>query len=248
MDVLSLILTDDEEDWAFLHVMFNLLPKTRKKTREMILNRDSEGAFQILIKKYLLSEEDEFVKYFRVTPKIFYCVLEHISSELTTAPNNRVPNPISAEQMLCVTLRYMATGESHTSLSYSFRISRSWIGNIIKKVLCVLKIKLFFALPPPTKEQFESNGAQFGEKWNFPNVMGCLDGKHIRVQCPSRTGSLYYNYKDFFSIVLLALVGPNYKFIGVDIGSFGREGDAGDFKNKFMTQTPLLNRIYACIY
>lgn len=224
IQLLSLI--DDEEEWTYLQFLFLLF--MRKKPRDLILNRNTEGVFNILVKKYLLSEEDEFMKYFRVTPQLFYFILERISRELTREPYNRNLNPISAEQKLCVALRYMATGETHASLSYSFRISRSWIGIIIKEVLNAIKTKLFFALPPPTKEQFKQNGIEFGKRWNFPNVMGCLDGKHVRVQCPKKTGSLYYNYKDFFSIVLLALVGPNYKFIGVDIGSFGREGDAGD--------------------
>lgn len=95
---------------------------------------------------------------------------------------------------------------------------------------------MMFALPQPTKETFLENGIEFGKKWNFPNTMGCLDGKHIRIRCPNNTGSLYYNYKDFFSIVLFALVGPNYKFIAVDIGSFGREGDAGSLF-RFSTKT-----------
>lgn len=88
---------------------------------------------------------------------------------------------------------------------------------------------MFSALPQPTRDQLFRNGLEFGKRWHFPNVMGCLDGKHVRIRCPSKTGSLYYNYKDFFSIVLFALVGPDYKFMAVDIGSFGREGDAGLF-------------------
>lgn len=84
----------------------------------------------------------------------------------------------------------------------------------------------------PTKQEFISISEDFFNKWNFPNVLGCLDGKHIRIRCPNRTGSLFYNYKDFFSIVLLALVDANSKFIGLDIGSFGREGDAGIISEK----------------
>lgn len=83
------------------------------------------------------------------------------------------------------------------------------------------------AIPKPTQNQFSLISEEFHKKWNFPNVIGCLDGKHIRIRCPNRTGSLYYNYKDFFSIVLLALVDANNKFIAIDVGSFGREGDAG---------------------
>lgn len=228
IQMINFILYDSDEQELFdLYRLFCLLPKKRKKTRPMISNRNSEGAFKILIQKYLTSEEDEFVQYFRITPRLFYFILNYISSDITTPPSNRVPNPISAEQKLCVTLRFLATGETHASLSYSFRICRSWIGRIIKDVLCAIKAKLFFVMPSPTREQFQRNEIEFNERWDFPNCLGCLDGKHVRIRCPCQTGSLYYNYKDFFSIVLLALVGPDYKFIGVDIGSFGREGDAG---------------------
>lgn len=123
----------------------------------------------------------------------------------------------------------MATGETHASLAFSFRICQSWISQIIKDVLQAIKQKMFSALPSPTKQQFTKISEEFYRKWNFPNVLGCIDGKHVRIRCPNRTGSLYYNYKDFFSIVLLALVDANGKFIGIDIGSFGREGDAGYF-------------------
>lgn len=84
-------------------------------------------------------------------------------------------------------------------------------------------------MPNPTKEQFNEIEKEFNVRWNFPNVLGCLDGKHIRLQCPDNSGSLYYNYKDFFSMVLFALVDSIYKFIAIDVGSFGREGDAGIF-------------------
>lgn len=39
----------------------------------------------------------------------------------------------------------------------------------------------------------------------------------------------YFNYKDFFSIVLLEMVDANNKFVIVDIGSYGKEGDSSIF-------------------
>lgn len=218
---------DDDRDFFELYRLIRLLFQKRRKTRQMISNRSAEGAFNILIEKYLKTEEDQFVQYFRVSSRLFYSILDHISNDITKPPSYRVTNPISAEQKLCLTLRFLATGETYASLSYSFRISKSWISNIIQDVLAAIKMRMLFVMPSPTREHFERNEIEFEKRWNFPNCLGCLDGKHIRVQCPSKSGSLYYNYKDFFSVVLLALVGPDYKFIGVDIGSFGREGDAG---------------------
>jgi len=40
-------------------------------------------------------------------------------------------------------------------------------------------------------------------------------------------GSQYFNYKQFFSLVLLAIVDADYKFLYVDIGAQGSISDGG---------------------
>lgn len=58
-----------------------------------------------------------------------------------------------------------------------------------------------------------------------------MDGKHIRIVPLPDSGAMYYNnYKNFYSIVLLALVGPNYEFIYVEVGKNGRMSDGGVFE------------------
>jgi len=82
-------------------------------------------------------------------------------------------------------------------------------------------------LPSPTKEVWVQNEKRFRKQWNFPNAIGSLDGKHIRVKSPPSSGSLYYNYKGFFSIVLLAIANADFQFTAVDIGAYGSESDSG---------------------
>ena len=73
--------------------------------------------------------------------------------------------------------------------------------------------------------------AEFNEKWNFPHCIGAMDGKHVLIKPPPNSGSLYFNYKHSFSVVLLAVVDADYKFIYVDIGCNGRVADGGVFRN-----------------
>lgn len=84
---------------------------------------------------------------------------------------------------------------------------------------------------PDTKEEWEKIASEFKDLWNFPNCFGAMDGKHIAIQCPYKSGSNFYNYKQFFSIVLLALVDADYKFIYIDCGCNGRISDGGVFAN-----------------
>lgn len=82
---------------------------------------------------------------------------------------------------------------------------------------------------PSSSEEWEKIADEYFVKWNFPNCLGALDGKHVTIRCPRNSSSMNYNYKNTFSIVLLALADANYKLIYVDVGCKGRISDGGVF-------------------
>ncbi|GBO43734.1 Protein ALP1-like [Araneus ventricosus] len=81
-------------------------------------------------------------------------------------------------------------------------------------------------LPTPSKEQWENIASGFESTSNFPHCIGAVDGKHIRIISPCGGGSMYYNYKDYNSIVLMAVADSNYRFVYVNIGSYGKDCDS----------------------
>lgn len=82
---------------------------------------------------------------------------------------------------------------------------------------------------PHTEEEWKQIARDFYDNWQFPNCIGALDGKHIAIRCPQNSGSLYFNYKKTFSLVLMALADANYKLIYIDVGCKGRISDGGVF-------------------
>ena len=91
-------------------------------------------------------------------------------------------------------------------------------------------------LEPPEEEDWKRIERKFATRWNFPNCCGASDDKHVVIQSSARSGSLYYNYKGTFSLVLMALVDADYRFIYVDIGEHGSNSDSGIFINSLFGQ------------
>ena len=49
---------------------------------------------------------------------------------------------------------------------------------------------------------------KFLHRWNFPNTVSAVDGKHIVLEQPKNSGSHHHNYKGTDSIILMAVVDP----------------------------------------
>nr|CAH7734522.1 unnamed protein product [Callosobruchus chinensis] len=107
----------------------------------------------------------------------------------------------------------------------------STVGKIIKEV-CAALWEVFQPLhmKQPTTADFLRISEEYNRLWDFPNCIGAWDGKHIRIKCPSHSGSMFFNYKHYFSIVLQGLVDDHYRFISIDVGGYGKQSDGGTFQ------------------
>ncbi|XP_068085542.1 putative nuclease HARBI1 [Anabrus simplex] len=127
---------------------------------------------------------------------------------------------------------YLATGNSFRCLSFQFKRGETTIGKIVDEVCSAVWTTLQPEfMPAPSKELWENISERYLELWNMPNCIGAIDGKHVRIQCPRNSGSSFYNYKGYFSIVLLALVDADGLFIVIEAGDYGRNSDGGVLRN-----------------
>jgi hypothetical protein len=84
---------------------------------------------------------------------------------------------------------------------------------------------------PSTSDEWKDVANGFYSQWDFPNCGGAIDGKHVAIMKPPNSGSYFYNYKGYFSIVLLGIVDANLEFIYADVGQNGRISDGGVIDN-----------------
>jgi hypothetical protein len=91
-------------------------------------------------------------------------------------------------------------------------------------------------MPSPTEEIFKEITKDFNIHWTFPNHVGSIDGKYIRIKYLPNSGSQYFNYKQYHSIVLQAVVDTNLKVVTVDIGVYGQQSDGGIFRYSALYQ------------
>lgn len=84
-----------------------------------------------------------------------------------------------------------------------------------------MKLQPIFT-PEPITSTWADVEKEFSSKWNFPNCIGAIDGKHVNIRAPPHSGSQIFNYNKHFSVVPLALVNANYKFTIIDTGSYGK--------------------------
>ena len=141
--------------------------------------------------------------------------------------------PMTPEQRLVITLRFLATGAPYRSnMQWEFCVAHNTLSIMVREVCDAIadEYKGELVKLPRTEAGWREVADGFSQRWNFEHCLGAIDGKHIAIKKPKSSGSENYNYKKFCSIVLLAMVDSEYKFMWADVGSPGSCSDGGIWK------------------
>ena len=207
------------------------MKRSRKRrlfwVKEWLLGHKQEGMFRFLMNKLRLRDVAAFKNFTRMEPNTFFQLLDQIEHRITKQ-DTFWRKAISAPERLAITLRFLASGETYMSLMYGWLVASNTIGKIVREVCQAINEELApqYLSCPLTPEGWKKIADKFGNRWNFYHAVGAIDGKHVAIKKPAKSGSLYHNYKGFFSIILLAVVDADYKFLWVDVGANGGCSDA----------------------
>ncbi|CAL1300127.1 unnamed protein product [Larinioides sclopetarius] len=163
---------------------------------------------------YLRNDDTKFFNFFRMSIPSFDELHGRLKDTIQRK-NTKMRNCIQPLEMLAITLRV------------GISTARVIVKDVCQALWNVLQSE---CLPHPTKEMGESVASGFEQTANFPHCIGAVDGKHVRLVNPIESGSMYYNYKDYYSIALMGIADSKYRFVFVHIGSYGKDCDSSIFK------------------
>ncbi|KAM7306550.1 putative nuclease HARBI1 [Ixodes scapularis] len=213
-------------------LLWRRIQRRRRRTmyvRDIFNKRKVLSVFYHLVQELRESDPEYHFQYFRMTKSSFDDLLGLVYDRLVHAPTHR--SPISPAERLAITLRFLASPGTLGSVAISYRMHKSTLSGILQETLpAIWECLSPVVLKAPTPKQWETIRQEFEQKWNFPNAIGSIDGKHFAIRCPPHSGSLFNNYKKFYSLILLAVVDARYRFTLVDIGAAGHQSDGGVLK------------------
>lgn len=123
------------------------------------------------------------------------------------------PLPVSLQVM--VALRFYATGSFQAILGDVHRISRPSVSRIINDFTdCLVRLSPEYVKMPTQNDSVQIMRG-FSDIAGFPNVIGAIDGTHIRIKSPSLDEHLYVNRKNYHSINVQAVCDSKLRFMNI---------------------------------
>jgi hypothetical protein len=77
-------------------------------------------------------------------------------------------------------------------------------------------------MPAPDNEIWRTPISQYYKLWNVLNCFGLNKQNHVQIKVFHNTGSQSYNYKGYFSVMLMMAAVADGMFITTDISDYRR--------------------------
>ena len=99
-----------------------------------------------------------------------------------------------------VTLRFYATGTFQNVVGELIGVNQSTVSRTVTRVTDAFLRYMNEFIEWPDQQTADANKAKFFGMNGFPNVIGCVDGTHVRIQAPVDQEHEFVNRKNYHSI------------------------------------------------
>ncbi|XP_067634019.1 uncharacterized protein [Eurosta solidaginis] len=175
---------------------------------------------------------DEFFKSnFRMKRSVFIELCDNL--RVLEKKDTPLRKAISLHKRVAIALYALGSSAEYRTIGNMFGVGKSTVCEIVLEFCTQTWKQLSLTYMPsfPLTREKVSELVQGFEAIGFPQCMGAIDGCHIEIHPRSEDATDYYNYKGWYSTILLALVDARYRFIYINVGSPGRCNDSQIFES-----------------
>ena len=195
--------------------------------RPWIGRRMELGLYHRLMAELRNEDPTAFHNFMRMPVAMYDELVDRLTARLTRETTNYRAN-LEPGLKVALTLRHLASGAKYRDMEFAWRVPHNTISIVVREVCQAIVDEFMDELMtcPSTVEGWRAISDSWFRRWKFPHIIGAIDGKHVACKCPPNSGSEYYCYKGYFSIVLFALVDCEYRFLWADVEGNGAASDA----------------------
>ena len=175
--------------------------------------------------------DKDFRADFRISKATFQQLVVELSPTLQYDERPDGKEGLNVRKQILVFLWYIANQDSMREISKLFGISKSTVFRCIRRVsdaLCDLKSKL---IKWPDIETQQNISEDIENQCKIPNVIGFIDGTHIRLSCSPNNDNSYINRKGYPSVILQLIVDDRLVIHDCYVGWPGSTHDARVYRN-----------------
>lgn len=169
---------------------WHVLPRSTHWCKEHFLKTDNPNAFL----------DRQFKESFRMTRQSFYRLHALLQPYIQKKETHLRPT-IHSTIRLAIFLYHISHGAAYTLLVNQFGVGKSSVSGIIGDVAraIVQQLGTKYIRFPNIDEAMRSI-EYWREKSGISGIVACIDGTHIPIIQPTKTGTAYCNRKGYYSI------------------------------------------------
>ncbi len=174
--------------------------------------------------------KEQWLLQTRVDKSTFNLILGR-TKHLYTGKTTNFRASIPPEKKLFMTLVYIATGITMKQVAIIEGLSETSVHRAVHAVCSAITSELSAESikMPRTRAELLKAAVGFHEIAGMPNIIGAVDGTHVKIRTPAGSGDMYYCRKGFPSVNVMVVSSSRLEFLNCAVGYSGRAHDSTVF-------------------